>query len=266
MPITDTQDPILIVDIGNTNIVCAVFFKGEIQARYRFPSTVHSKVDEYYSLFGQMVPEYSLSCFKYIAYGSVVPELSRTFQTLFSQYSRAKVYCIDGLSPIGLRYIIKDPSAIGADLVANAFGAWQKYNTSTLVADLGTATTIQLINSEGLYAGAVIAPGMKTAAEHLFKNAAQLNEFELSTPKQIVGNNTQDALLAGIVWGHALMISGFMQQIEKKYPQYAPYTVILTGGLAPMIGKLCPSDYILDSDLTLQGFYLALHKLISISE
>lgn len=263
MPKTNVQGPILVVDIGNTNIVCAVFYDNELRARYHMPSTLQASPREYFSRIGQIMPEYPLASFNYVALGSVVPSLTSVWDEMLTRYSNSRIYSINGLSPIGLKYLIEDRSVVGADLVANAFAAWTKYKCSTIVVDLGTATTIQLITSDALYAGVAIAPGVKTAASQLFSKAAQLNEFKFVAPSSIIGNNTEDALRSGILMGHALMIEGFISAIARDYSQYAPYKVILTGGLASSIAPLCPSEYILDNDLTLWGFYWALLSLIS---
>jgi type III pantothenate kinase len=252
-----SMDPILVVDIGNTNIVCAVFQDGKIVADCRMQSATDESIEGYHSLLGQFLPDYPFACFKHIVLGSVVPALTSIWQELVKQKSNARLEIINGLSPIGLQYIVADPSVVGADLVANAFEAWQSYPGSTIVIDLGTATTIQLINREGLYAGVSIAPGMKTAASQLFANAAQLSGFELLAPQQTLGNNTTDALRSGIVLGHAIMIQGFVELIKKEYSQYKPYTVVLTGGLSSLIAPLCPSEYVLDKELTLRGLHRA---------
>jgi type III pantothenate kinase len=257
------MDITLVVDIGNTNIVCAVFDGGKIVARCRILSAPLSSIETYYSQLGKLLPEYPLTLIKYVAIGSVVPALTPIWEALFARFSSARVFTINGLSPIGLAYQIKDTSSVGADLVANAYAAWKIYQEPAIVVDLGTATTIQLILPDGLYAGLVIAPGMKTAAAQLFANAAQLEAFPLEAPHETLGNGSQAALCSGIVLGHALMIVGFVAEISRDYPQFAPYKVILTGGLAAMIAPLCHPEFIVDSDLTLQGLHLATSYLIS---
>jgi type III pantothenate kinase len=219
-------------------------------------------VNDLNSQFEAEISKNSLVEFKYVALGSVVPKLSETFKTMMATYSSAKIYEISGLSPIGLRYLIQEPALVGADLVGNAFGAWKKYPISTLVIDLGTATTIQLIDKDGLYAGVIIAPGIKTAANHLFEKAAQLSKVVLQAPKQLLGNTTQDALLSGIITGHALMLRGFIAEIKVNYAQYGPFQLILSGGLANVIAPMCSADYVVDQNLTLDGFYLAMKTLI----
>jgi len=219
-------------------------------------------VEDYHSILRHKMQNYHLASFKYAVIGSVVPKLTEIFVELLSNFSSAKVYQINGLSDIGLRYLIEDRSSVGPDLVANAFGAWKKYHISTIIVDLGTATTIQLVDKDGLYAGVIIAPGVKTAASHLFEKAALLSDVELTAPKQLLGNSTQDALLSGIITGHAMMLRGFIAEIKVNYAKYAPFKVILTGGLANVIAPMCAADYVVDQNLTIDGLYMAMQTLV----
>lgn len=264
MPDFRILDPTLVVDIGNTNIVSAVLINGKLVARCRIMSTPIESLEQYYSQLGKLLPEYPIALIKYVAIGSVVPALTPIWENLFAKHSSARVFNINGLSPIDLRHKSDNPAAVGSDLVANAFAAWKLYKEPAIVIDLGTATTFQLILPDGVYAGLAIAPGMKTAASQLFSRAAQLEDFPLSAPTLPLGNNTQDAMRSGIVLGHALMINGFVTEITRYYPQESPYKVILTGGLASLIAPLCPPHYVVDSDLTLQGLYLATSYMVSV--
>jgi len=142
----------MVVDIGNTNIVCAVYKSGQAVWSVRLTSNRMKTSDEYFAMLNSMMRNYHNSLIgngqensnnfstdeiQYVALGSVVPELTRVWRHLFRKYFSATVYEIDGLSPLGLQYKIKDPSFIGADLVANAFAAWKKYKSSAIVIDLG---------------------------------------------------------------------------------------------------------------------------------
>lgn len=262
MPNSVNTDLTLVVDIGNTNIVCAVYEQDQLKNRYRIKADPNTTADDLESQFRATISQYSLTEFKYVALGSVVPRLGKTFKAMMQLHSSAKIYEINGLSPIGLRYLIEEPALVGADLVGNAFAAWKKYKSAALVIDLGTATTIQLIDRDGLYVGVVIAPGIKTAANHLFDKAALLHSVVLQAPQQLLGNTTRDALLSGIITGHALMLRGFIAEIAVNYAQYGPFQVILSGGLANVIAPMCSAGYVVDQNLTLDGFYLAMKSLI----
>jgi len=191
-----------------------------------------------------------------------VPELTRMWQHISFKYFHGNPLCVDGNSPLGLIFEVTDPSFIGADLVMNAYAAWKKYQQSCIICDLGTATTIQLVTRQGRFLGTVIAPGIRTAANHMFEKAALLSEIELTTPPHILGTNTRDAMLSGIVTGHAYMLEGFISRIKSEYAQAQPFMVIATGGIADLIAPLVPAIEIVDKTLTLDGLNLAARYLL----
>jgi len=191
-----------------------------------------------------------------------VPNLTRMWQHMIKKYFKAKVFLINAYSPLGLSFIVEDPGFIGADLVVNAFAAWKKYKSTCIVVDLGTATTIQLVTSKGLFLGAVIAPGIMIAATNLFQKASLLSEMELTNPHVILGTNTKDAVLSGIVNGHAYMIEGFVKELVQQYASDEQISCIATGGISDIITPLTPSINTIDKTLTLDGLYLASETLL----
>lgn len=257
------DEPVLVIDIGNTNIVCAVYKSDEPIWTARFQSQRERTADEYYSLLRGLSSDLDLSSIHFVALGSVVPELSRIWKHLISKHFSASVYEINGLSDLGITYKSTSPQTVGADLVANAYAAWKKYGQHAIVIDLGTATTIQVISATGVFEGAIIAPGLKTGAANLFAKAAQLHELELTNPPALLGKNTHDAVLSGVVHGHALMLESFIQKLKLQYFDLSPIQTVLCGGLSSLLKPLIPSADIIDKGLTLDGFYLALNKLIS---
>jgi type III pantothenate kinase len=190
-----------------------------------------------------------------------VPELTRIWHHLCQKYFSAQVFTINGYTPLGLSYDVADPGFIGADLIVNAFAAWQKYQSACIIIDLGTATTIQLITSTGRFLGTIIAPGIRTAATQLFEKAALLSEIELTPPPRLLGTNTSDAMLSGIVTGHAMMIEGFISKLNSAYPEHHPLKVIATGGIADLITPMVDSIDVMDKALTLNGLNLAANLL-----
>lgn len=256
------SDTALVVDIGNTNVVCAIYEKGEIKWTVRLSSDRSRTADEYFALFSSLSGTYDLNRIAYIALGSVVPELTRIFRHMLQKYFQAKVYEINALSPLGIKFKVDDPSFIGADLIANAFGAWKQYDQSAIVIDMGTATTVQVMNKSGVFEGAIIASGLKTGAANLFAKAAQLNELELLRPHVLLGTNTRDAVLSGVINGHALMLEALIAKLKLQYFDLAPFVTILTGGMADLLKPLTPSVDMVVKNLTVDGFYLALESLI----
>ena len=247
----------LAVDIGNTNITCGIYQSGTLTWFARFFSSPNRTADEYFSLLKPLLQDISAGSIASIALASVVPELTRIWQHLFQKYLRAEVWELTALSVPGLSYKIPDPSFIGADLVANAYGAWQKYGSSCIILDLGTATKVQFVTGEGCFAGTAIAPGLKTGADQLFDKAALLSPIELTAPPVLLGTNTRDALLSGIVQGHAFMLENYVQRVKLHYFDHKDIRTILTGGIADLIKPLIPSAEVVDKTLTLDGIHLA---------
>ncbi len=253
-----TDELMLVVDIGNTNIVCGIYIGKTMAWHARLQSSSKRTADEYYSLLASLWNNhYDVSRIEYVTMASVVPELTRIWQHLFQKYLHAQVMEINGYSPLGLTFRTTDPGFIGADLIINAFSAVHKYRTNCIVCDLGTATTIQLVTASGEFYGTIIAPGLRTSASFLFEKAALLSEIELTIPGFLLGTNTRDALLSGIVSGHAHMIQTFIINIRNEHPELAPITAIATGGITDLIKPLTPALDIVDKTLTLDGLNLA---------
>lgn len=254
-------DAVLVVDIGNTNISSGIYQGGELVWFSRFFSSQSRTADEYYSLLSNLLGGIAKDQISRIAIASVVPELTRIWQHLCTKYFEREVLIIDGYSDLGLQFRIPDPGFIGADLIVNAYGAWKKYRTNCLVIDLGTATTLQMISAEGVFLGTAIAPGLKTGAQQLFEKAALLSEIELDLPPSLLGTNTRDALLSGIVQGHAFMLESYINRIKLHYFDLKEIKTVVTGGIADLIKPLVPSIDIVDKTLTLDGLFLAQQHL-----
>lgn len=252
----------LVVDIGNTNIVCGIYRDSLLVWHARFKTDRGRTSDEYFaSLIALKAEVWTVSEITQISLASVVPELTRIWQHLFQKYFNASIYNITGYTPLGLSYNVSDPGFIGADLIINAFAAWKKYRTACIICDFGTATTIQYVTAQGRFMGTVIAPGIRTAAAQLFDKAALLSEIELSMPSSLLGTNTKDAMLSGIITGHALMIESFVFRLRKEFASHNPITAIATGGIADMLMPMLPSIDVLDKVLTLEGLFFAANHM-----
>ncbi len=252
---------VLVIDIGNTNIVCGLYRQSILAWTVRFCTTETKSVCEYYHELRPFFEEEDSSGVDCVVIGSVVPELTPIWHQLCRDYFGRESIQIDGYSPLGLSYLVSDPGFIGADLIANVFAAWKLFPGNNIVLDLGTATKIQLVTAGGLYAGVAIAPGLQISADTLFHKAAKLQNTKLETPIRVLGNTTIDALQCGIVRGHALMLNGFIEAIRTAYPDLAPLSVIVTGGLADLVIPLLPTPDFVVPNLTLDGLYLASREL-----
>ena len=253
------MENIFVIDIGNTNTVCGLYSNGDLVNSFRLSSDRDRTTDEYYVLFKSLNSEHKID---YIAVSSVVPIIGRTIESVILRYYNVPYIFVTGNTELGIKYNMTDPSFIGADLVVNAYAAWQKYKENCIICDFGTATTIQLIGSDGTFYGTIIMPGLTTAAYNLFEKAALLTNIQLEAPKELLGLNTRDALLSGIIRGHAFSIEGFVNSIMDNYSELGFITTIATGGVSNLVADHSQRIDIIDKTLTLDGLYLIAKKLL----
>ena len=245
----------MVVDIGNTNIVIGFYSNTEYQYSWRINTDKAKTEDEYFSIIKQLADEQDLilSQINKVAISSVVPKITRVFSYLIKKYVKCDIEIVNAYSELGLKFPMKDPGFIGSDLIVNAFSAILKYKTNCIICDFGTATTIQLVGKDGLFFGTIIAPGVITSAKNLFDSTALLSNVQLEKPEHLLGTNTTDALLSGIVTGNSLMLDGFIKAIKNEYKHLGSFKTIATGGIAELICKDSKEIDIIDVNLTLDG-------------
>jgi len=148
-----------------------------------------------------------------------------------------------------------NPREVGADRIVNAVAAYEKYGTSLVVVDFGTATTFDYISKEGSYMGGAIAPGVIISCEALFQEASKLPRVEIFTrPKTIIAKDTVSSMNAGIIFGYAGLVDGIVNRITKESGETP--TVVATGGLAPLIAEVSETIGQVEEFLTLQGLII----------
>jgi type III pantothenate kinase len=146
------------------------------------------------------------------------------------------------------------PQEVGADRLVNAVAAWHKHQRSLIIVDFGTATTFDVVDSEGSYIGGVIAPGVNLSLEALHRAAAKLPNVAVERPARVIGRETVSAMQSGIYFGYVGLIEGIVARIREEYG--APMRVIATGGLAPLFAKATPVINALEPDLIIEGLRL----------
>lgn len=251
---------ILLFDIGNTQTCIGISSGDNIEHIWRL-QTAYRTEDEFFVLVKAFLSEIEVDpCnIEGITISSVVPYLTKVFRHLSAKYWKIQPVIVSAELDLGLNYEdIKYPSRIGADLIANAFAAYQLYSKpekrNCIVVDFGTATTIQLITHEGKFAGTVIAPGVLSGSENLIKKAAQLEQIELQAPKTLLGNDTRSAMLSGIIIGAALMVDGFILRIKEQYGDLGDdFFTVGTGGDAELVSTQTNYIDLINKNLTLEG-------------
>jgi type III pantothenate kinase len=191
---------------------------------------------------------------KGIAMCSVVPPLTATFERLSQHYFQISPLVVAAGVKTGVRIRMDNPREVGTDRIANAAAAHHLYRGPVIIADLGTATTFDTVSKDGDYLGGAIAPGIATAAEALFTQAAMLPRIELARPKHAIGTNTITAIQSGIIFGYVGLIEGVVARIQQEIEEKAK--VVATGGYAELIAKETSVIDIVNPNLTLIGLRL----------
>ncbi len=189
---------------------------------------------------------------------SVAPSLTLAWALALERWSGAPPVEVSPATAKDLPIRYHDKSAVGADRIANAVAARDLYGTPAIVVDLGTATTFDCISGDGAYLGGVIAPGVMTSAEELFRRAARIPRVELRKPARALGRTTQESLQAGVIWGAAGQVDALVRRLALEM-RGTPH-VIATGGLAKVIAPECETINVVDETLTLKGLRLVWEK------
>ena len=247
---------LLAIDIGNTDTTLGVFEGEELRATWHMATGIHRMADEYAALLLNLLHHQGLdiSEIKEIALCSVVPPLIATFDELCQRYFHLSPLVVGAGVKTGVRIRMDNPREVGADRIANAAAAHHLYGGPVIITDLGTATTFDTVSREGDYLGGAIAPGIGTAAEALFTQAAMLPRVELAHPKHAIGTNTITAMQSGIVFGYVGLIEGIVARIQQELGERAK--VVATGGFAELIARETAVIDVLNPNLTMIGLRL----------
>lgn len=244
---------ILVVDIGNTNIVCALFKNNVIQKSWRVFSDGYRSENEYASSFSQFISQEDINDIQEIFISSVKPTLNSVIAQAF--------FIIAGKEPIFLSpqhysaLPIQIPETavheVGSDLVCNMVAAFLRFQSSVLIVDFGTALTFTAVDKNGEVKGVAITAGLQTAIKSLFKDTAQLPSVPLSFPPHVLGTNTVHAIQAGVLWGYTGMVAFMIEKIKEDYQE--DFKVIATGGLSQTLSSKLFDQ--IDINLTLTGLH-----------
>jgi len=247
---------LLAIDIGNTDTTLGVFDGEDLRATWHMATVIHRMPDEYAVLLLNLLHHQGLdqSDIKQAALCSVVPPLITTFGELFQRYFHISPLVVGAGVKTGVRIRMDNPREVGADRIVNAAAAHYLYGGPIIITDLGTATTFDTVSKEGDYLGGAIAPGLVTAADALFTQAAMLPRVELVHPTQVIGTNTIAAMQSGIVFGYVGLIEGVVTRIQQELGEKTK--VVATGGYAELIAKETAVIDVVNPDLTLIGLRL----------
>lgn len=247
---------LLAVDVGNTNIVFAMFEGGEMRTRWRIATDPRRTGDEYAVWLIQLMQIEGIAreAVTSMIVSSVVPRARHNLDVLARKYFNVEpLFAGEGKAAWQIAIDVEEPRSLGADRAVNAIAAHAKYPGDLIVIDFGTATTIDHVDGNGAYKGGIIAPGINLSLDALVSNTAKLPRIAIEAPRtdSVIGRNTEDQMLIGVYWGYVAMLEGLIARMKAQIGR--PATVVATGGLAVLFDKHTSIFNAVDADLTLQG-------------
>jgi type III pantothenate kinase len=253
---------VLAVDIGNSNIVLGCFDKDKEEILFieRLSTNQNSTALEYTIMIKNILELNQLSHHSFDGgiISSVVPSVTHTMQDAVTRLTGKPVMVVGPGVKNGLKIKLDNPAQLGSDRVADAVAAINSYPCPLIIIDMGTATTISVIDREKNFLGGMIIPGLRVSLDSLTMRTSQLPKISLDPPKKVIGSNTVDCMKSGIIYSTASSIDGVIERIEEELGESC--TVISTGGLSRAIIPYCRHDIVLDDQLLLKGLMIIYKK------
>ena len=251
---------ILALDMGNTNIVVGCIDSEKTYFVERL-TTNHNKTSTEYAINIKNILEIHGICTADIEgsiLSSVVPPLNAAISSAVKKILGHHPMLVGSGIKTGMNILMDNPKTVGSDLIVDAVAAIRDYPCPIIVIDMGTATTMSVVDPAGNYIGGTILPGLRISLDTLSSKTAQLPSISLDIPKKVIGKNTIDCMRSGIIYGNVDMIDGILDRMEKELGE--PPTIIATGGLAKFITPLCRHKIVVDDALLLKGLLILYRK------
>ncbi len=235
--VENRRDLLLVVDTGNTNTVFGVWRGEDLAESFRLSTDTERTSDEYGATLITLFTRAGLDPRRVggVAISSVVPPLHPTLERLSRDYFGQKPLFVEPGIRTGMPIRYDNPAEVGADRIVNALAARELYGSPVVVVDFGTATTFDVVNRAGEYAGGIIAPGILISAEALFAHASRLYRVDVQRPELLVGRNTASAMQAGIFYGYIGLVDGLLERLRAEIPDLVE--IVATGGQAELIAS-----------------------------
>ncbi len=252
---------ILALDMGNTNIVAGCIGEDDkIFFTERFATDLNKTELEYAVLLKTILELHGINRneIEGSVIASVVPPLTHIIKSALRKLLASEPVVVGAGLKTGLNIHLDDPSTLGADLVVDSVAALKIYGAPSIVIDMGTATTMTVINKDETYIGGAIFPGLNVSVEALAAGTSLLPRVSLGAPKKQIATNTMDAIKSGIIYGEASRIDGMIDRFENEIGY--KMKVIATGGLASVITPHCKHEIVTDPDLMLKGLKMIYDK------
>ena len=251
---------IFAIDIGNTNIVAGCIDKEKTYFIERL-STVRTKTELEYAVDIKTVLDiYHIkkNDIEGCIISSVVPQITNAVKLAAEKILKKEVMVLGPGVKTGLNIMMDNPGSLGADLVANAVAGIAEYPLPLAIIDMGTASTVSVVDEKKHYVGGMIFPGINISLDALTARASQLSGISIDAPRRIIGKNTIECMKSGVIYSNAAALDGIVERIGEELGK-EPF-VVATGGLAKKIVPYCKKKIVLDEDLLLKGLLIIYEK------
>ena len=251
---------VLAVDIGNTNVVLGTFEGEEIRFLGRLATDRGATELDYTVQIRNLLRlnDMSGASFEGAIICSVVPAVTGNMKEAVQLLVKQNVMVVGPGLKTGLKINIDNPGALGADRVADAVAAIDRYPAPLIIIDMGTATTVSVVDKERNFIGGVIMPGLRISSEALTNRTSQLPQISLDAPKRAIGRSTAECMRSGLILGCAATIDGIIEKIEEELGDSC--TVIGTGGNGKLVMPFCKREILMDEHLLLKGLMILYQK------
>lgn len=247
---------LLCIDTGNSNTVFSIWDGAQFISHWRMSTNHQRTADEYQVWLASMMKLHGIEAtINACVISSTVPRVVFNLRVLCNRYFNTRPYVVgrpDCLLPVAPR--VDEGTTVGPDRLTNTIGAFDRFGPDLIVVDFGTATTFDVVDTDGAYVGGVIAPGVNLSLEALHMGAASLPHVDVTMPTQVIGTNTVACIQSGIFWGYIGLVEVIVRKIQDERAR--PMKVIATGGLAPLFNQGFDVFDAIEDDLTVHGLRL----------
>ncbi|MFT5703400.1 MAG: type III pantothenate kinase, partial [Rickettsiales bacterium] len=246
----------LAIDIGNTNIVFGLFLDEKLIHKFRIETIKNKSAEDYAIDIVELFLNQKVDCLKIsnVVLVSVVPNLNATIESAVQKFYSGEVFVAGRNLKLKIKIDLQNKQEVGQDRLVNAIAGYQKFGGNLVIADFGTATTLDVVGKDGEYLGGIIAPGINLSIKALYDMTAQLPKIQVKAQKNVIGKNTIEAMNSGIYFGYISLIEGLVEKIKSELNR--PMTLILTGGLSSLFGEALVAPEFIQPSLTLEGLRL----------
>lgn len=255
---------ILAIDMGNTNIVIGCVDDNKVYFEERLSTDISKTELEYVVIFKTVLDLYHIdkSSIDGAILSSVVPQLTNIIKSAIYKLTDVNPLVVGPGIKTGLNLLMDEPKRVGSDLIVDAVAAIKEYGAPIIIIDMGTATTMSVVDSKSNYVGGVIMPGIHAALDSLVSKAAQLSRISIDAPCHVIGKNTIDCMKSGILYGNVCCIDGMIDRICEELGE-KNIKVVATGGLSKVVVPECKHEIILDNELLLKGLQIIYKKNVN---